>query len=316
MRVAVDDVDRYVSTIAGLRLDVMRQGLGEGPNSIGSISDGRVHVNAPEVRFPTLVRGTIPDDSVVLAFMQTAPPGVRFCGVDMRPNDILFYGPGTEHTGVNQVGLRFRFLVLRRDDIHERADELGLSVADIDQASFTRLSQRPGLLVVRRMVADLFAIAAGDNPPRWLLDDLLTAVAGAMAQPPLRIIRRTDHVIDSIRIVDRCIELASRLERRPMVHELCRTAAVSERTLRHAFMAVFEVPPSVYFRIWALDQAHRRLMTASRSADTVTRVALDVGIGHLGRFSGYYRNLYGELPSETLRARHPEPVPSSLEDIG
>ena len=57
---------------------------------------------------------------------------------------------------MNPVGLKFRFMVLRRDDIHERAEELGLTVADIDESGFTRLPQRPGILVVRRQpVGDL-----------------------------------------------------------------------------------------------------------------------------------------------------------------
>ena len=30
-------------------------------------------------------------------------------------------------------------------------------------------------------------------------------------------------------------------------------------------------------------------------------IATDVGFGHLGRFSGNYRALYGEMPSTTLR---------------
>jgi len=30
-------------------------------------------------------------------------------------------------------------------------------------------------------------------------------------------------------------------------------------------------------------------------------IALDVGFGHLGRFSGQYRALYGTMPSTTLR---------------
>jgi transcriptional regulator GlxA family with amidase domain len=67
----------------------------------------------------------------------------------------------------------------------------------------------------------------------------------------------------------------------------------------------------VFFRLWALDQAHRRLVRARRTDDTVTRIALDVGYGHLGRFSEHYRLVYGELPSETLRA-HPAGPPPEL----
>jgi hypothetical protein len=36
----------------------------------------------------------------------------------------------------------------------------------------------------------------------------------------------------------------------------------------------------------------------------VTRIASDLGLAHLGRFSGQYRAIYGELPSMTLRKRN------------
>ena len=34
----------------------------------------------------------------------------------------------------------------------------------------------------------------------------------------------------------------------------------------------------------------------------LTDIAVDLGFGHLGRFSGHYRKLYGESPSTTLRS--------------
>ncbi|MNT90898.1 HTH-type transcriptional activator RhaS [compost metagenome] len=52
-------------------------------------------------------------------------------------------------------------------------------------------------------------------------------------------------------------------------------------------------------RALRLDTARSRLkMDADAS---VTEVALSVGFGHLGRFSEYYRERFGELPRETRR---------------
>ena len=82
--------------------------------------------------------------------------------------------------------------------------------------------------------------------------------------------------------------------------ELCLAAHVSERRLRKAFVDEFDQPPSRFFRIWALNEAHRRLATDESGRINVTRVATDLGFGHLGRFSGQYRSLYGEAPSSTL----------------
>jgi len=40
---------------------------------------------------------------------------------------------------------------------------------------------------------------------------------------------------------------------------------------------------------------------AARGAAGVTKVALDCGFSHLGRFAAQYRAQFGELPSQTAR---------------
>jgi len=51
-------------------------------------------------------------------------------------------------------------------------------------------------------------------------------------------------------------------------------------------------------------QVARDRLTRPGTGSSVTDIALDCGFVHLGRFSGQYRQAYGELPSETLaRAR-------------
>ena len=51
-------------------------------------------------------------------------------------------------------------------------------------------------------------------------------------------------------------------------------------------------------RALRLDAARTRLKLDDAS---VTEVALSVGFAHLGRFSEYYRERFGELPRETRR---------------
>jgi len=78
---------------------------------------------------------------------------------------------------------------------------------------------------------------------------------------------------------------------------------VSQRRLRSAFNEEFGEPPSRFFRNWALERARRHLIEAGPTKLTVTEVATELGFDHLGRFAGYYRRLFGEAPSATLRDR-------------
>lgn len=92
---------------------------------------------------------------------------------------------------------------------------------------------------------------------------------------------------------------------RPFTREdLCRAVGVSPRTLHRLFLRRFGQPPMKHVAARRLAKARARLLERRRD-DSVTRVALECGFGHLSRFAALYRVTYGETPSESLRSPHP-----------
>ena len=85
------------------------------------------------------------------------------------------------------------------------------------------------------------------------------------------------------------------------ISELCRTVAVSGRTLRKAFSKIRGVSPCRHLRMLRLSHARRALLSVDYKAVTVTEIANDFGFVELGRFSVEYRKAFGESPSQTLR---------------
>jgi AraC family ethanolamine operon transcriptional activator len=92
--------------------------------------------------------------------------------------------------------------------------------------------------------------------------------------------------------------LRERLDDPPSISELCHALNVPERTVNAAFHEGFGIAPKAYLKALRLSAAHRRLRCGEGS---VTEVATDLGFFHFGRFSGEYRAMFGETPSETLR---------------
>ena len=72
------------------------------------------------------------------------------------------------------------------------------------------------------------------------------------------------------------------------------------RSLELAFRRASDGTPLARLTTIRLEQARRRLL-AGGGDDSVTSIALECGLAHLGRFAQLYRKTYGELPSETLR---------------
>ena len=298
----VDEVDGYVRSVAGVDVEAVRTGSGTGPSEVLAARGDRFALTSSSVGFPMRSRATIPDDRVVAATITAAPRGSRWCDIDLRPGSLIVYGPATEHTAVNLPGLQATFAITTVEQLAETADLLGLPVVmpaagevrDVEITDRTR-HMAPALSTFAEAARQRCRSLPGPA------DGVMRAMARAMTEERCRLWVGGGRAIDSRRIVHACIDYANSTQRIPSIGELCLAAHVSERTLRQAFVREFDLPPSRYFHNWAMQAAHRRLRDADPAEHSVAEIALDVGFGHLGRFSGQYRALYGTMPSTTLR---------------
>ena len=82
---------------------------------------------------------------------------------------------------------------------------------------------------------------------------------------------------------------------------LVQVTAVSERALREGFRKYLGISPTRYMQLRTLNRARRRLAASPQEQGSVANVATDLGVWDMGRFAARYRQLFGELPSNTLR---------------
>jgi len=91
------------------------------------------------------------------------------------------------------------------------------------------------------------------------------------------------------------------------IPDLCQEARISQRSLEYAFRDTLGMTPLAFQRLRRLYRAREALQSAGMSQTRVSEIALQSGFYELGRFSGYYREVFGELPSQTLRASRGTP---------
>ena len=84
------------------------------------------------------------------------------------------------------------------------------------------------------------------------------------------------------------------------LEELIHAAATSRRTLFRAFAEILDDTPQTYIRRLRLHRIRHDLASDEECACTIALVANHWGISELGRLSGWYRELFGERPSDTL----------------
>jgi AraC-like DNA-binding protein len=233
-------------------------------------------------------------------------------GLPVRPDLLLAVAPDAEINLVTEPGWNTIGFLLRPDCIaahlsaRQRADEFSMPCgvetlradATIVQGLFAW-----GMRLVDAAVADpgLFNDSADHRAAAQveLVEMLLATLRDASGR---ELDRKELAKQAQSRIVKTAEEYAlAHVDQRLYVSDLCRAAAVSERTLEYAFKEIFGLTPMVYLARLRLHRVRDALLSAADDAATVSSVALAWGFWHFGEFAQAYKACFGELPSETLR---------------
>jgi AraC family ethanolamine operon transcriptional activator len=156
-------------------------------------------------------------------------------------------------------------------------------------------------------------ITAAKQTPHWFAMPQSRDAAEAELERALRpvlnpasdgveLARHRAHAVPREQIIRIVTELlAHRIDDPLSVEQLATAADVSQRTLRTVFHDYFGVGPVRYAKLRTLHRARRELRNADPACTTVTKIASRLGIWEFGRFAHDYNDLFGEVPSQTLR---------------
>lgn len=131
-----------------------------------------------------------------------------------------------------------------------------------------------------------------------LLEELMVSLLSETAQAGLAAVPAAEGTVRRAEEIMR-----ARSDDHLSIAELAREVGVGMRSLQAAFVRARAMGPRDVLNRMRLERVRDRLR-APDPAETVTTIALDCGFAHLGRFSGAYREAFGEHPSQTIaRAR-------------
>lgn len=113
-------------------------------------------------------------------------------------------------------------------------------------------------------------------------------------------------------ILRRALELLDAMPDTPLhMADLCLVCNTSERTLRNLFTRYLGMSPHRYLMQHRLHAIRRAILRAA-PGETITDICARFGVWDFGRFAGFYRGYFGELPSHSLRSRRPASPALSL----
>ena len=87
------------------------------------------------------------------------------------------------------------------------------------------------------------------------------------------------------------------------MEDVCGDVGVGLRTLQRCFMDYFQMSPFQFLKVLRYNKARHALLEHDPTTSSVTRIAMDSGFRHFGRFATEYRDLFGERPRDTLADR-------------
>jgi transcriptional regulator GlxA family with amidase domain len=95
--------------------------------------------------------------------------------------------------------------------------------------------------------------------------------------------------------------------------DLAAAVGATERSIQMHFQDAYGITPGQWARCLALHRVRQHLLKTDPRRFTVEGVARAFGFRHMGRFSAYYEELFGEFPSDAMGQRLQDHRANSME---
>lgn len=307
----IADPEAFVDVVSASRLTVELYGRMTQPAKVEQFQSSNWAIDFSETHVTGRVRGDLPGGWSTFGLIRSCTTS-RWAGQEGAAGMLLCNPPGIGLDGVVAPAFVWTSVSIP-PEIWEEASCLA-GVQALPLLRFCAWMLHPPLFrhLERRMeeVRELMRAALRDpmfypTADRSMIDlarSVATLVWEKVASPQVpptslqsrvRLARRAetwmrDHLEDAISVPDVCLALR-----------------VSRRALEYAFNTTFDTSPRAFLHKLRLNAIRRVLRQghATGADASVTEVAMDHGVTHLGRFSSEYRQLFGESPAMTLGIR-------------
>jgi len=169
-----------------------------------------------------------------------------------------------------------------------------------------RVTSAAGALPRLRRIATAIATSLFDRPVGTAAHlaagrELAAAALACIPSQPRPQVSLGRPRFDRVAIIRRVMDVLDAAATVPTTADLAHDVGVTSRTLLRAFQDAYGMPPKRYLMLRELHVVRRSLRDGGGEDETVADILTRHGIWEFGRFAGRYRQLFGELPSETLR---------------
>lgn len=301
--ISIGDPDHLAAALLDAQVEYLRLGPEPFIATLTAIDLGpvRLQIAADHAH---ISRGNVaPGCSMLLIGLKLAEERTLLNGVQIRQHDVVHLGPGAPLIAKIIEPIEWGALSIRADTM-QAALPAECMPRDEDFLLHQDCAAHGALAGLMREAG----IMARRDPARFSLSSVRQAMAEDALRLSLAAAGRPPRMDASFRAVQRRVALvrqmeaflASRMGEPVYSEDLQQALGVPMRTLHNAVVALHGMSVHRYLRLRRLHLARAALQSGGRSVSHVKIAALSCGFWHLGRFAQDYRDLFGELPSDTI----------------
>jgi AraC family ethanolamine operon transcriptional activator len=244
-----------------------------------------------------------------ITFVVCFSPNI-FCGLEVPAGSMLVFGPGREYRSILPEGFESLEICVSSDFL--RAEGFFIADEGFDDLRPENCVLRipgPVLDEFRRLSQTISNLSSHQSEPIRATVWITAARERAMSLI-LSVLQASDRekspnvTVQTSRwpLITRAFEKIDRLgPEAASIADISMSLGCTPRALQAAFQSTLGITPSQYTLAKRLHFARRDLLAAQPDKETVTRIAANHEFFHFGRFSQYYKGLFGESPSTTLK---------------
>jgi AraC-like DNA-binding protein len=310
-RVPITSIDDLSDGIYGAGLEATQMAKGTVSGSLAFAQKNGITFSSGFISGTVALTGPLSTKQLTVGVGLHFPPGSRHWMNEAPTGVVGVFHAGDEHDCYYTPGALYVGLTLDADRLEEEAARAEL-VLDRKALGGTGLHQR---LLHPQTVAWLrerFERIHSGRQPTGREDDvfaiMLEAFVDHFGRAPSTSNRGNSRHAHAAIVRRARSYIADHLAAPIALDDIALAAYASRRTLYRAFAEMLDDTPQSYVRRLRLHRIRHDLATDVERACTIALVANQWGISELGRMSGWYRELFGERPSEThAHARNPPP---------
>ncbi len=299
-RVAISHVEDLSDAVHGAGMDATQMACGPLSGSLVFSQQNGVIYSGGLINGRVALRGPLSPDTLSLGVALRLSGPCRHWLTEVETGNVGVFHGGDEHDALYAPASLYVAATVCADHLEQEAakDDLVLDRAALGGTGIHGRSMPSEVLTT--LAAQFARIHGGRRYRADIGDMLLKAFINHLARTPYHHERRVNTNLHAKIAARARTYILDHLCEPIALDDIAAAACTSRRTLSRAFANIFDDTPQTYVRRLRLHRIRQGLASESEKVCTIAIIANQWGISELGRLAGWYRRMFGELPSETL----------------